>query len=101
MAHPGSLTTNTSKGLGDMHEFPINHCAHRDRVHINVNGGIVIDDSVCSEARMEWIRRSGSEDKGNEHGNTAHEFGTKWKSEALRNTAKARDHGTGKRDGGS
>ena len=49
LAHPGSLTTNSSMGFGVMHESPINHCAHRNSVYISVNGISVINTRVRSE----------------------------------------------------
>ena len=38
--HIQEAPLQTLEGFGDMHESPINHCVHRNGVHINVNGVI-------------------------------------------------------------
>ena len=90
LAHPGSVTTNSSKGFGVMHESPINHCAHRDGVYIIVNGVIVIDDRVRSEAALvkdigmnEWrgVERNSKRKSELRHARSRHrgKAGTEWR----------------------
>ena len=40
-----------------MHESPINHCAHRDRVHINVNEFIGLMAVSAVKLKFSWQSR--------------------------------------------